>query len=195
MKKRTRNTEKSIVTKSSISTTVVSNTPKRLRLRVTTKNHKPEQIQRLHSALENNPNINYVRSNVQNGTITIGHNGNLGSQDNIIATLKNLGVLFQDLTQGDTQAASQVANRLSDLNKRIQRATKGSLDLKILFPFGLAALSIRQLLLKGLQFETIPWYVLAWYAFDSFVKLHSDDEKQTQVAENQPRLVKLVSSM
>jgi hypothetical protein len=23
-----------------------------------------------------------------------------------------------------------------------------------------------------LQFEIIPWYVLAWYSFDSFIKLH-----------------------
>ena len=34
-------------------------------------------------------------------------------------------------------------------------------------------LAMRQLIAKGWQLELIPWYVLAWYAFDSFIKLHS----------------------
>jgi hypothetical protein len=34
---------------------------------------------------------------------------------------------------------------------------------------------MRQLMIKGLQLEVIPWYVLAWYAFDSFLKLNTGD--------------------
>jgi hypothetical protein len=37
-----------------------------------------------------------------------------------------------------------------------------------------STLDFRQLIIKGLQIDEIPWYSLAWYAFDSFVKLNDE---------------------
>jgi hypothetical protein len=51
-------------------------------------------------------------------------------------------------------------------------------DLRFLFPLSLSLLALRQLLVKGWQLELIPWYVLAWYAFDSFIKLHPTEIRE-----------------
>jgi hypothetical protein len=154
-----------------IHTKVISDTPGRLRLRVAQGHRKPEQIQPLVNALQGHCNINQVRMNLDQGSITINHEGE-DSWKNVMATLKDLGVIFGDIVNVHTDAAIAVSNPVIDFNQRVKQATEGQLDIRVLFPFGLGCLAIRQLIIKGLQFDIIPWYVLAWYAFDSFIKLH-----------------------
>ncbi|MBD2561474.1 MULTISPECIES: HMA2 domain-containing protein [Nostoc] len=163
----------------SISTKVVSSTPGRLRLRVAHSHRQPEKMQRIASALSANSHINRVTTNVHHGSIVINHDGNDGSLENVLATLKDLGIVFADVTEGNTEAAAGVSSALVDLNQRVKQSTHGAFDLRILFPLGLASLSVRQLLNKGLELEVIPWYVLAWYAFDSFIKLHRTSQEQS----------------
>ncbi len=71
--------------------------------------------------------------------------------------------------------AHSVTQVVSTLNAEIGRATDGIVDLQVLMPLGLSALALRQILVKGLQIDEIPWYAMAWYAFDSFVKLNRSD--------------------
>jgi hypothetical protein len=136
-------------------------------------------MKRIASALEANPKISQVRTNVQNGSIIIEHERENGSFENVFATLRDLGIIFADLTQEKSGAAAELTNAVTDLNKRVQQATQGMVDLRFLFPLGLGTLAVRQLVVKGLQFETIPWYVLAWYTFDSFIKLHNSSQPQS----------------
>ncbi|MEA5572077.1 HMA2 domain-containing protein [Calothrix sp. UHCC 0171] len=154
-----------------IATKIVSDTPGRLRLRVANQYRKPEKIQPLIESLQEHSNINQVRVNLSQGSITINHEGE-DSWNNVMATLKDLGIIFGDIIDVHTDAAIGVSNTVIDLNQRVKEATSGQLDIRVLFPFGLGCLAIRQLIIKGLQFDIIPWYVLAWYAFDSFIKLH-----------------------
>ncbi len=162
-----------------ILTKVVSNTPGRLRLRIAQPQRSTTKMQHLVENLEAQPNISQVRMNVHHGSITIQHDLSEDSLKNVIATLQDLGVIFADITGfaeitgGKSQAAAEISDAVVDLNRRVKQATNGVVDLRFLFPLGLATLSIRQLLTKGLQLDTIPWYVLAWYAFDSFIKLHA----------------------
>ena len=156
-----------------IHTRVVSSTPTRLRLRVAPTHRQSREIERIASVLQAHPNINQVRTNVQNGSITIEQDGKKGSQENVFASLKDLGIIFGDIAEGKSDAAAEVSNAVVDLNKRVRVSTNGVVDLRFLFPLGLASLAVRQLLAKGLQLEIIPWYVLAWYSFDSFIKLHA----------------------
>jgi hypothetical protein len=162
-----------------ISTKVVSSTPGRLRLRVAHSHRQPEKMQSIANALLANPHINQVQINVHHGSIVINDDGKDGSLENVLATLKDLGIIFADVTEGNTEAAAEVSSALVDLNQRVKQLTDGAFDLRILFPLGLASLSLRQLLNKGLQLEVIPWYVLAWYAFDSFIKLHGTSQEES----------------
>ncbi|MFQ4144629.1 DUF5132 domain-containing protein [Chlorogloeopsis sp. ULAP02] len=85
---------------------------------------------------------------------------------------------------GRSIIARDLINVVSDFNTDVERLTQGAIDLRLLFPLGLSALAIRQLLMKGLQIDEIPWYTLAWYAFDSFVKLNKTNELQLESAED-----------
>ncbi|KAB8330503.1 hypothetical protein SD80_027925 [Scytonema tolypothrichoides VB-61278] len=162
-----------------ISTRVVSSTPGRLRLRVAQPHRQSGEMQRIANALQANPNINQVRTNIQNGSIIIHHDAENGSLDNVYATLRDLGIIFGDVALGKSDAAAEVSNAVVDLNKRVKQATNNAVDLRFLFPLGLGMFSIRQLVTRGLQLEIIPWYVLAWYAFDSFIKLHAISQPQS----------------
>lgn len=72
--------------------------------------------------------------------------------------------------------AGTLVNSISEANSEIKRMTEGWLDMRLIVPVGLGTLAIRQLLVKGLDIDEIPWYTLAWYAFDSFSKLNAGSE-------------------
>lgn len=162
-----------------ISTRVVSSTPGRLRVRVEPQHRSSGEMQRIADALSAQPNINQVQFNSESGSITINHDSNNTSLKNVFATLKDLGIIFAAVTEGNTEAAAQVASAANNLNNIVKQATNGTVDIRFLFPLGLSTLAVRQLIANGLEFETIPWYVLAWYAFDSFIKLHGSSQTES----------------
>ncbi|MGM3304692.1 DUF5132 domain-containing protein [Anabaena sp. WFMT] len=77
---------------------------------------------------------------------------------------------------GKSEVADDVINMISDINADVGKMTSGVADLRVILPLGIALLSIRQLLRKGLELDEIPWYILAWYAFDIFTRLNYEDE-------------------
>lgn len=162
-----------------IFTKIVSKTPGRLRLRVARQHRKPEEMQRIAHILEAQPNVTQVRTNISQGSIVINHDHKDESWENLVGTLIDLGIIFADIAEGKSDVAMDVSGAVVDLNKRVEQATNGAVDLRLLFPFGLSILAVRQLMKQGLQIEIIPWYVLAWYAFDSFIKLHGIHQAQS----------------
>ncbi|MDR9402001.1 MAG: DUF5132 domain-containing protein [Halothece sp. Uz-M2-17] len=68
--------------------------------------------------------------------------------------------------------AEMMIKGMSELDASLRKATQGTIDARSLLSILFAALALRQLILKGFQFDDVPWYVLAWYAFDSFIKFH-----------------------
>ncbi|MCC5634847.1 hypothetical protein LC593_03090 [Nostoc sp. CHAB 5844] len=164
-----------------ISTKIVSDTPGRLRLRIAPSHRQAEEIQRIVKMLDAQANISQVKTNVHNGSIAIHYDRSDESWQNVVATLKDIGLIFADVTTGSeshSEVAATVANAVFDLNDRVEQATNNLVDLRFIFPLALGCLSVRQLLVRGLQLEIIPWYVLAWYAFDSFIKLHGVSKPQ-----------------
>jgi hypothetical protein len=118
-----------------------------------------------------------ARADVRTGSILVQH-PHLGIDD-ITAILEDLGVILEEVVDvdipapgGKTEIASNIANAISDLNDRVGLATNGILNLRVLVPLGFGALAVVQLIRRGLQIEAAPWYLLAYAAFDSFVKLH-----------------------
>lgn len=81
-------------------------------------------------------------------------------------------------TASQSNTATGVIGAIASLNEQIGQMTNGVADLRLLLPLGFGALALRQILNKGFELEEIPWYTLAWYAFDSFVKLHNSGESQ-----------------
>ena len=156
-----------------IPTKIISDTPGRLRLRISQAHRHPQQIQRIVNVLQAQPHISQVRTNISHGSIIINYDGKDAIWENLLTTLIDLGVTFVDITEGSSEAAEDIKNTMINLNRRFDQATSGEADLRLIFPLGLSILAVRQVIVKGLQLEIIPWYVLAWYAFDSFIKLNS----------------------
>ncbi|MDV2994526.1 MAG: hypothetical protein N4J56_004180 [Chroococcidiopsis sp. SAG 2025] len=71
--------------------------------------------------------------------------------------------------------AEELINVIYSFNEQIRQTTSGVVDLRWLVPAGLGALALRQILTKGLELDEIPWYTLAWYAFDTFTKLNEPE--------------------
>ncbi|WP_066380132.1 MULTISPECIES: hypothetical protein [unclassified Anabaena] len=86
-------------------------------------------------------------------------------------------------TNGKSEIANDVINVISDINADVGRMTDGVADLRLLMPMVLGLFAIRQLLVQGLKLNDIPWYILAWCAFDSFIKLHNSTESPTSHVE------------
>lgn len=81
-------------------------------------------------------------------------------------------------TNGRTNTAKNFLNLLSDLNTDVDRMTNGVADLRVILPVGVGLLAVRQLIRQGWKLDDIPWYILAWYAIDIFVKLNAEGESE-----------------
>lgn len=153
----------------------------------------PQEMARIANALQSHPKVHEVRTNVQTGSIVVHHADSDSSLGEISAILHDLGIIIGSTTdvelpfnqvelpfnQGKSEVAADLTSAVSDLNQRVGQATNGVVDLRLLIPVGLATLAVRELLRSGWEFEAAPWYVLTWYAFDSFIKLHYTAEPPT----------------
>lgn len=79
---------------------------------------------------------------------------------------------YWDEKYDTTQTAVQIQDMMYELNTQISWLTRDTLDLRMLMAMGLGALALRQLIVRGIRLDEIPWYVFAWYALDTFVKFH-----------------------
>jgi thiamine biosynthesis protein ThiC len=173
-------------------THIVSSTPSRTRLRVSPKRRNHQEMARIANTLKTHPDVHEVRTNIQTGSIVVHHAEKHSSLEDMKAALQDLGVVLGSITDvevplmnGKSAVASDITSAIKDLNQRVGQTTDGVVDLRFLMPLGLGTLAIYQLLQKGWQFETVPWYVLAWYSFDSFIKLHYTAEPTTTADNNQ----------
>jgi hypothetical protein len=149
----------------------------RTRIRVSRKRKNREEMARLARALEEFPSVSRVDANLQTGTLLVYHEE--GALEDIRCRLRDLGVILM-AASGVELPTQWFTNAVSDLDMRISSQTKGLLNLKTLVPVGLGALAILQLVRRGLQLEGAPWYILAYFAFESFRRLNAPDEKTAQ---------------
>lgn len=159
---------------------VVSKTPGRIRLRVAPEYRQEQLMNEIKQLVKTfSREVTQVRTNPQTGSIVICFTGETSQFENTFLTLTQSGMILNDIPAEVTTATSKVTQKISRFNQQINLATEGSVDLRFLFPLILALLALRQLFSKSPRLNTAPWYILAWYAFDSFVKLNSSNESQT----------------
>lgn len=164
-------------TSAPIQGSMVSCTSGRMRCRIAPSHRHPQTMQQLEEVLAAHPQVHQVQANVKTGSILVHHDPENGGLANVLSVLKDVGVVFGEITVPavigeQSVAAAHLTRAVADLNQRVRKATGEVVDLRLLIPLLLFLLALRQLRRRGLQFDGVPWYVLAWYAFDSFVKLH-----------------------
>lgn len=162
---------------------IVSHTPGRVRVRVRPELRRPEAMGRIRSRLEREPGVRSVETNPETGSVLVHYEQDKGSLADFVRALQDVGVIFHDVFEGrsasetagnaaHSSTAEGIIGALDDLDRRLSLLTGRTLDLKLLFPLGLGAIGAFQLARQGWGIEEVPAYVLLWYAFDSFYKLH-----------------------
>jgi hypothetical protein len=164
-----------------ISFQVVSRTPGRLRLRICRQYRESEKMAEIASILPAFfPQIEEIRSNAQTGSLTVYYAPEAIALEEVLPQLQNFGVVLEDAPKAlpeTSQAAANLTGVLAALNQRVKQVTAGEVDLRFLVPLFFGLLALRQAFLKSPRLKTAPWYVLAWYAFDSFLKLNRPPTK------------------
>ena len=161
---------------------VVHSAPGRLRLRIngTTSAERDEVLDAL-AALTSREGVESVRTDRRTGSALVTWNPeslDLNGAFELVRTAHQAlhellpPPLLEVAERPISEMAAGIQTGLGHADRTVRRATRGTIDLRMLVPVGLAGLSIRQLARTGPQLKMMPWYVLAYYAFDTFIKLH-----------------------
>jgi hypothetical protein len=159
--------------------------PGRARLRVPAP-RTPQEVRELGKRVAALEPVRSVEVNPTTGSILL----HLRPQDPVDALLEDiraLGYLVDRVTRPrakkpparapkvpHTRGSKEVRNVLATMNARVHEATGGRADLRVIVPATLGALALRQMLKDAKSLGQAPWYVLVYYAFDSFYKMNDE---------------------
>ena len=148
---------------------VASAVPGRIRLRLANPAAHSHLLAELAQALEARPEVFEVLVRPASGSLVVRHD----TQPTAVATLQealsSLGVVPAPRTSGGDHASRIQATAVA-ANTMVARST-GS-DLRLLAPLTLGLLALRRATREGPRIADAPWYVLAWYAWESYTKLN-----------------------
>lgn len=171
---------------------VVSSTRGRMRLRVMPPQGSSERLQRIAEALDARPDLSAAGVNALAGSVVIYHPDEIDALAQVRETLDPLEIEVAErgLRERSQAVDSSIAERISGVASRldaaVDRATDG-VPLRTLIPLGLGALAVRQALRSDARLGEAPWYLLGWYAFDGFLKLHGPADTTPAPAPAPPR--------
>ena len=158
---------------------IVHASPGRLRLKLPRDEMQGEALNRAEHALQSAAGIEDVRPNPLASSVLVRYNPGSADLGSVMDALEQAGVNvvvenLQDVVQstgGETPGTlgDAIGSIFSNADARVSRLMHGRADLRTLLPVGLGALAVREVF-SG-RAVAAPWYVLAWYAFDSFTRL------------------------
>lgn len=168
-------------------TDIISSIPGRTRFKLPASSRNQEEMARIANGIKQHPEVDDVEYNVRTGSILVHHDTKHNTLDNIKDIMQDLCVAFLDVTEAaelvrlphgkeSESSESSLSDVLCDLNDQVYRATNGMIDLRLILPLGLAALGALQFINYGWQFEIIPWYLLIYFAVDTFIRLNLNPE-------------------
>lgn len=162
---------------------ILSLTPGRIRFRIDLSRNSKDEINLKVANLENQLAIEKVRTNLGIGSVTIFYDSQSINMREFLDKLGEFGFTFPEKSthslsgiSNASKTAIYITQMTNQINQLIKQGSNHIVDLRVLIPFIFGLLAWRQLMLKGWQLETIPWYVLAWYGFDSFMKFKNTDQ-------------------
>ncbi len=123
--------------------------------------------------------VHEVEANPSTGSIVI-HFDSADPIDGILEELRQVGLeimvssAVSELSELQrSEGAKVVENVLGRANARLQKLTDGKADLRLVIPAAFMVLAARQFLKDAGRIRNASWYQLAYWAFDSFHKLHN----------------------
>jgi Heavy metal associated domain 2 len=174
--------------------TVASATPGRVRIRLQRTALSHQVAHRVKEHVGGQDGVTRVDANTVTGSVVVHYNREMITLDDVIDMFRDVGVIVgsiaglegvEELSPG-TPASRRLIEAVDRLDRRLAHVTGHRVDLRLLFPASLFALGIRQVLVEGLGLSQVPGYVLLWYAFDSFWKLHRELPLRGEAGVGQP---------
>jgi hypothetical protein len=154
---------------------IVSNTPGRVRLKVDREHRLPEILTKIATALTTFAELDRVRTNINNGSLTIYYNPEKVNFAELISQLHSFGVILDDLPENITKNSGAIAG----IDRKVKQATEESLDLRSLFTTLLSIFALRQFS-KVPAFRNLSWFIFAWYIFDSLIEFNRSEKLPSQ---------------
>lgn len=163
-------------TRTTLAVRVAHASPGRWRLRVSRADLESGVAAEASAALDSQAHVFSARINDSARCIIVHYDERHTSTQTLMGALGDSGIVLR-LESGSVAAQPAGAPPLSrwlsrgaqQADERVFSASSGATDLRTLLPVSLAALAVREILAgRG---TAVPWYALAWYAFESFVKL------------------------
>lgn len=149
---------------------VVSWVPGRLRLRLPTGPASGRRLAAAVDALSARAAVSTATARWQTTSLVVEYD--VTNTDAVWSQLAQLG-LDSGATEarGDVEQSTRVTRAILAANEAVRRRAGGS-DLRTLIPLGFGLLSFRQFVRDDQRLADAPWYLLAWYASESFQKFH-----------------------
>ncbi|HSD82951.1 MAG TPA: hypothetical protein VLG46_03790 [Anaerolineae bacterium] len=167
---------------------VASHVPGRIRLKLHAQHRDQATMEEIRRHLVDREGINDVRLNPACGSVTVHYDHDQHSMSGILGFLEDLDVIVDSIGHlpdiGENGSVSNGAGApafiaaVNDLNQRIRRVTGLPVDLKLALPLTFVGAGAWSIARKGLMIESVPGWLFLWFAFDMFVKLHSDRADQ-----------------
>lgn len=168
---------------------VVHVAPGRVRIRLQTPDLTAEAAGELQSGLATLAGVLDTRVTLASGSVVVRYDPARVDLGALLEIARAGGLLALDSTQplGASEAdlplsltAQKIKRTFHEVDVQLGQVTGGRWDLRSVFPVLLGVLAVRQVLAGGLQLGVIPWWVLAWYSFDSFYKLNQERQRASQ---------------
>jgi hypothetical protein len=156
---------------------VVHDSPGRLRLRVVRAALEDGTWSRAERALTGLAGVQQVRSNALASSLVVHYDDGVVGVSVLLDALARAGLTVVNSSLppapppagGRSRVARSIESFFGSADGEVTRLTNGTADLRTLVPLGLGALALREILAG--RVGAAPWYTLAWWAFDSFLKL------------------------
>jgi hypothetical protein len=161
---------------------VVHRLPHRTRIRMPKIHRTPGKMEKMGDRLKEIEGVKGVTVDHRTGSILLDHHDDPGFIEGLMSSLEEAGDLFlsvmmeEDCPEEMSVVSKFLKETLGSANSNISHSTRGFLDLRMIVPLGfLGAALWKMRTTKGWLIE-VPPYVLLWYAFDSYMKLHHHDK-------------------
>lgn len=159
---------------------IASSIPGRVRLTIPARS--ANALAAMVEALESWPEVLEVQARPRTGSVIVRYETTATTSDALWAALDDAGVVRPGPENAPaaggepTGSAQRIRAAASSANAAVERGTGGS-DLRLLVPLALGMQSLRQAAQGHHRLRDAPWYVLAWYAFETFMKFHAPPAK------------------
>ncbi len=163
---------------------IVSAMPGRVRVKLPRARRTAGEMEGIVAALEASAAFARVHANPSSGSVVVLHDPSADVGEELRRGFRELGIAVVDgperpLAGGSAAPEQRLLAGAAALNASVARAADG-VDLRLLVPLGLAALSLRQAMRGAPGLKEAPWYVLAWYAANSFRALAKTEDEASR---------------